>query len=323
MPRSFVALAVLAVIAISVVYNSVFTLRQNQTAAVFRFSELVRVVDEPGLHFKIPFLDSTNTQLQSVHQVSRQDIETAVRNNEPIVIDYFFTYAITDFRTLINLNGGNRPDLETKLAAAAFSSIQAEIDERSQQEILETGRQEVRDIVFADLKLEEPVYGVTIIDFRMNRVDLPDSAKEEVESSMRQEREAEVQDIRSRAEASAEIIRAEAEREAGSIVARAQQEAQAQIGLGTQLEIELKNEAFSIDPEFFSFYKRIEDILSGQGVPQGEFTISDVDAYLQAYLGFESALQKATSLSPNYTPLGPLEVSPEVQEILQTTEVPN
>ncbi len=317
MSRSLLPILISILVLFWALSSAAFTLRPNQQVAIFRFSELVRVVDQPGLHFKIPLLDSNAPYSKAVYEVSREDIEVSVRNNEPIVIDYYFTYRITDLRTLINLNNGNRPDLEIKLAAAAFSSIQADIDERSQQEILETGRQEVREMVFQELKEQEPIYGVEIIDFRMNRVDLPSSAKQEVENSMRQEREAEVEDIRSRANASATIIRAEADRQAGLIVARAQQEAQAQIGFGTQLEIQLKNEAFSIDPEFFTFYKRVEEILSGEQIPQGRFTVSDVDTFLQDFLGYNQALTKAQSLSATYTPLGPIEVGPEVEEILQ------
>ena len=317
MSRFLIPILLVVLLALWVVFSAAFTLRPNQQVAVFRFSELVRVVDRPGLHFKIPLLDNNALFSKAVYEVSREDIEVAVRNNEPIVIDYYFTYRITDLRTLISLNNGNLPDLETKLAAAAFSSIQADIDERSQQEILEAGRQEVREVVFQELKEQEPIYGVEIIDFRMNRVDLPSSAKQEVENSMRQEREAEVEDIRSRANASAAIIRAEADRQAGLIVARARQEAQAQIGLGTQLEIQLKNEAFSIDPEFFTFYKRVEEILSGAQIPQGRFTVADVDTFLQEFLGYNQALGKAQGLNAFYEPLRPIEVSPEVEDILQ------
>ena len=322
MNRALIPAVVLGLVAIWLAANATFTLRPNQQVAISRFSELVRVVDRPGLHFKIPLLETRRPFLRSVYEVSRENIETAVRNNEPIVIDYYFTYRITDLRTMINLIGGEqgaKSNLETRLAAAAFSSIQADIDERSQQEILESGRQEVRDVVFAELKTQEPIYGVEIIDFRMNRVDLPSSAKQEVEESMRQEREAEVEDIRSRANASADIVRAEAARQAGLIVARAEQEAQATIGLGTQLEIQLKNEAFSVDPQFFTFYKRVEEILSGEQIPRGRFTVADVDAFLQDFLGYSAALRQAEDLSPVYEPLGPIEVSAEVAEILQPT----
>lgn len=310
------------VVAIFVAFNaSTYTLNPGQQAMVFRFNELVHEEQAQGLHFKVPFIDNENIIGAYVYEYDGEEGTFLALNAEPIVVDYYITYQIKNLRTFQEQVGGSVTRLQELIKQGTVTAIQANINNRSQSSILAEGRDEMRSQVFDRLRNLETQYGIALLDFRINRVDLPEQTKETVEASMIQERNAEREDILTNATATAAIIRAEAQRNAAKITDEANQQAQALIGLGTREEIVLKDQGFGVDPAFFTFYKRVEQILERQGIPTGQFLVSDVDTYLGEFLGFDAALASAKRLPNAFTPLDPLTVSEELQETLDDINI--
>ena len=300
-----------------VLFNaSTYTLTPGQQAMVFRFNELIHEEQDEGLHFKIPLIDEVRLIGAFVYEYDGEAGTFLALNAEPIVVDYYITYQIKNLRTFQEQVGGSIPRLQDLLRQGTVTAIQANINNRSQASILAEGRDEMRSQVFERLRDLESQYGIDLIDFRVNRVDLPEQTKAEVEASMIQERNAEREDILTNATATAAIIRAEARRNAAKITDEANQQAQALIGTGTREEIILKDQGFGVDPNFFTFYKRVEQILEGEDIPSGQFLVSNVDRYLGDFLGFDAALRSARTLPQTFTPLEPLTLSDELQTTL-------
>lgn len=305
--------------------NATYTLNPGTQAMVFRFNQLIHEERRPGLHFKVPLIDEVRRLGAFVYEYDGDDQTFLALNAEPVVVDYYVTYRIRNLRSFQEQVAGRVSRFEELLREAAVSAIQANINNRSQSSILAEGREDMRVLVFNALRSLEGQYGIVLEDFRINRVDLPEPTLQEFEQSMIQERVAEKEDILTNANATATIIRAEAERNAARITDEANQRAQALIGLGTREEIVLKDQGFGIDPQFFTFYKRVEEILEGDGIPQGRFLVSDVDTFLGDFLGFDQALAAASALPARvFEPLGPLQISEELQLTLDdvSTAIP-
>lgn len=316
MTRALSIFGVAVVVALAIFNTSTYTLNPGQQVMVFRFNELIHEEQRPGLHFKAPIVDEVRKFGAFVYDYDGDEGTFLALNAEPIVVDYYITYRITNLRVFQEEVAGSIARLEDNLKNVTVTAIQATINNRSQATILAEGREEMRVHVFERLLAVDDIYGVTLVDFRINRVDLPEQTKTEVEASMIQERNAEREDILTNATARSAIIRAEAVRDAAKITDEANQKAQALIGLGTREEIVLKDQGFGIDPDFFTFYKRVEQILEGDGLPSGRFIVSDVDAYLGKFLGFDEALSSAKRQVGVFEPLVDLELSAELQETL-------
>ncbi len=316
MIRTLITLCIGLFAALMVFNTSTYTLNPGQQAMVFRFNELVHEEKASGLHFKVPLIDEVRKIGAFVYEYDGDAGTFLALNAEPIVVDYYITYQIIDLRKVQEQVGASVQLLQDRLRDGTVTAIQANINNRSQASILAEGREEMRAQVFDRLLGLEDQYGISLVDFRINRVDLPEQTKAEVEASMIQERNAEREDILTNANATADIIRAEAVRNAAKITDEANQQAQALIGLGTREEIVLKDQGFGIDPAFFTFYKRVEQILEGDGIPTGKFIVSDVDSYLGDFLGFDAALSSASRQRGSFAPLDDLAVSPGLQATL-------
>ena len=314
--RTLITIGVAAFVALVLFNASTYTLKPNEQAMVFRFNELIHEEQAEGLHFKVPFIDEVRKLGAFVYEYDGDDGTFLALNAEPIVVDYYITYQIQDLRRFQEQVGASLGRLQELLKQGTVTAIQANINNRSQSSILAEGREEMRNQVFTRLSVLEDQYGISIVDFRINRVDLPEQTKAEVEASMIQERNAEREDILTNATATAAIIRAEAQRNAAKITDEARQQAQALIGLGTREEIILKDAGFGIDPAFFTFYKRVEQILEDEGLPQGQFLVSDVDTFLQDFLGYDEALTASRTLSRNFAQLEDLQISEDLQATL-------
>ena len=319
--RSLFSFAILFAFS-SILFNaSTYTLNLGQQAMVFRFNELVHEEQREGLHFKLPFIDEVKVLGAYVYELDGKSGTFLALNAEPIVVDYYITYQIKDLQRFQEQVAGSVTRLQELLEQGSVTAIQENIDDRSQASILAEGREEMRLQVYENLLGLENQYGIALVDFRVNRVDLPEQTKAEVEASMIQERTAEKEDILTNATARATIIEAEAERNAARITDQAARQAQALIGMGTREEIALKDQGFGIDPDFFTFYKRVEQVLEGSGLPSGQFVVSDVDAYLGEFLGFDRALASAQRLPADFAPLQELGFSPEMQAMIDAPDL--
>lgn len=316
--RALVGTLIAIFVAFVVFINATYTLNPGTQAMVFRFNQLIDQQQDPGLHFKLPLVDEVRKVGAFVYEYDGDDQTFLALNAEPVVVDYYITYRIVDLGAFQKQVAGSVSRLEDLLRQAAVTSIQTSINSRSQTSILAEGREEMRVQVFDSLRALQSQYGISLQDFRVNRVDLPEVTKKEFEESMIQERVAEKEDILTRASADARKIRAEAQRNAAQITEQARQRAQALIGLGTREEIVLKDQGFGTDPTFFTFYKRVEEILEGKGIPQGQFVVSDVDSYLRDFLGYDAALLSARSLPAGFSPLEDLTISKELQATLDS-----
>ena len=265
-----VVLAVIGmVIAVAgvVAYASMFTVHQTQQALVLQFGNPIRAVSEPGLHFKMPFVQNVEYYDRRILDLDPPVQEVILADQKRINVDAFARYKIVDplefrKRSVTNANFlqvfGNRLNAE----------IRAEIGKILLGDMLTEKRAQVMGIITRQMKAQAAEFGTEVVDVRIGRTDLPDETAQAVFNRMRSDRVAHAAKLRAEGEEQKLKIQALADRDRTIILADAQRESEILRGQGEGERNRILGEAFSRDIEFFDFYRSME----AYGVALGEGT---------------------------------------------------
>lgn len=238
---------------------SLFVVDQRQNAIVFRLGEVVRVVTEPGLHWKVPLLDNTrffDTRILTIDSSEPQRFLTSEKKN--VLVDLFVKWRITDVRDYYVSVGGDEARARTRLLQTINDSLRAEFGNRTVHEVVSGERGEIMELMRARANEDAQKIGVQVLDVRMKRVDLPQEVSESVYRRMEAERKRVANELRSTGFAESEKIRADADRQREIILAQAYRDAQRLKGEGDAKATAIHAEAYKADPEFYSFYRSLD-----------------------------------------------------------------
>lgn len=238
-------------------YSTLFTVRQTQYALVLRLGKALAPIEEPGLHFKAPFIDSViyfdkwvldvDLPVQNLLSSDRQNLE----------VDAFLRYRITDplkfFQVAKTKEGAN-----DRLTSFVNASLRNVLASATRDAIVRTDRAKLMEAIQHEVEPIAKSMGVELVDLRLTRVDLPNVNSQAVFERMRKEREQEAADIRARGQQEAVTLRAKAEREATITVAEANKTAEQLRGQGDAEKNRILAEAYSSDEDFFRFYRSMQ-----------------------------------------------------------------
>ena len=267
-------LVVIAIVAVIIGYSALFTVPQTQQALVVRLGQPVGApITEPGLHVKMPLIDS-------VIYVDKRilDLETSARPSTPassrhgqvviaadqqqFVVDAFARYRIHDalrfYQTLVTLTRANS-QLETLLESA----LRRVLGEATLMHVVRDERAALMAKVRDQLGREAQAYGITIIDVRIKRADLPDQNSAAVIQRMQTERQREAAEYRAQGKQRGQEISAKADRDVTVIIADATSTAEQTRGQGDAERNRIFAEAFGKDPDFFAFYRSMQAYEAG------------------------------------------------------------
>jgi membrane protease subunit HflC len=237
-----VALFALLVVLI-VAYSSVFTVDMTEQALVVRLGDPVRVVTDPGLHFKAPFVDTVIPIDKRILDLENPSQEVIASDQKRLVVDAFARYRIKNalqfYQSVGSIQAANIQ--LTTLLNASLRRVLGEV----------TFIQVVRD----QLDHEAGGYGIQVVDVRIRRADLPEQNSQAVYQRMQTERQREAAEFRAQGGQKAQEIRSNADREATVIVAEANSTAERVRGEGDGERNRLFAEAYGQDPDFFAFYR--------------------------------------------------------------------
>ncbi len=220
---------VLLIAALFVGLNSLYVVRENEYGYVTRFSEMIDIVEEPGLHVKAPFLDEVRTipSYQMLYDIPPSEVTTA--DKKMLVIDNFAVWQISDPAKYMRTVNGSQSQMESRISASVYSAIKNEFGRLMRDEIINTDSSSVEQVAIrvtgtVDQMMQED-YGVSIRAIEIKRTDLPTENAESVYARMISDREKiaasyladgnlEAAKIRNNADKQAATIRAEAEAQA-------------------------------------------------------------------------------------------------------------
>jgi membrane protease subunit HflC len=254
-----VATVVVLLILFFVFLSTVFVVQQRQFAIVFALGEVKRVIDEPGLHFKLPppfqnviFMDKRILTFDA----PTDRFITAEKKN--ILVDTYVKWRITDPRLFFVSFGGEERRAEDRISQIVKAALNEEITKRTVREVISGERGKVMSSIQKNVENEAQDIGVDIVDVRLKRVDYVDQIKNSVYERMKAERARVANELRSTGAAESEKIRADADRQRTVILAEAYREAEVIRGEGDAKASQIYNGAFGQNPEFFKFYRSLE-----------------------------------------------------------------
>jgi membrane protease subunit HflC len=253
----FSFLIVLGIAAAVLAYFSLFTVHQTQRAMVLQLGSVQKVIDEPGLHFKIPFVQNVVYFDKKLLEVDLPSREIIIAGKKRIVIDAFARYKITEPLKFYQ-NIGSRRQFDSRLFDFVNASFRQILSGASLDDIVRDKRQELMDDVTKVVKEQVKPFGVDVVDVRLKRADLPKQLEENVYTRMKRERQQEAATYRAEGEEESIKIRAEADRTVIELKAEATRKSEIIRGEGDAERNGVFAEAFNRDPKFFAFYRSMQ-----------------------------------------------------------------
>jgi len=258
--------------------NSVFVVDLRERALVKQFGEIVSTEFTPGLHFKLPFVQSVQTFDGRMLTLDNQTENFLTLEKKNVKVDFFVKWRIADTGTYYRATGGDESVAMDRLAANVNRGLRDQFASRTIQQALSSARGETTKALEATVVEIKSGLGIDIVDVRVKRIDFPDDVREKVYERMRAERTRTATELRAKGAEQAEKIRAEADRGATVMVADAYGNAERTRGEGDARAAEIYAKAYGQDPEFYRFYRSLlayRDSMRGKDVlvlePDSEF----------------------------------------------------
>ncbi|MGB0683949.1 MAG: protease modulator HflC [Magnetovibrionaceae bacterium] len=257
-------------------YGALFTVHQASQALVLQFGNPVRVEQDPGLKFKMPFIQNVEFYDRRILDLDPASQEIILADQKRVNVDAFLRFKITDpleFRKRAVTLANFRNIFGGRLNAA----VREEVGKVLLGDMLTAKRADVMRQITDQMKNEAPAFGVEVVDVRIGRTDLPDTTAQAVYNRMRSDRIAQAAKLRAEGEEQRQRIEAGADRQRVFIVAEAEKQAQILIGEGEGAKNRILAEAYGKDPDFFDLYRTLQaygEALPGSSVvlsPDSEF----------------------------------------------------
>jgi membrane protease subunit HflC len=305
-----IAGGVAAILVAVLAWASLFTVHQTQQAIVMQFGDPKRVISEPGLNAKLPFIQNVTYYEKRILDLDPPVERMLLADQKPLNVDSFARYEITDplrfyqaARTEGNLRGN--------LGAIINASLRSVLGNVNLASILSDERDDIMARVQDEVNREAERFGVRIVDLRIGRTDLPEEVSEAVYSRMRSEREREAAEFRAQGREEAQRIRASADREATVIRAEAQRESDIIRGRGEARRTEVLSNAYGSDENFFAFYRSMQAYENSinQGQAQNSYLVlsTEQNAFFNMFGkgAMENELREAGRQTTDGPALGP------------------
>ncbi len=239
------------------VLSSAFTVDQRQTAVIFQFGEAMRVVKEPGLHFKIPFIQKTLFFDNRIINIDAEAKEVTASDGKRIIVDAFAKFKVVDtvnfYKTVNNLQG-----IKIRLNKILESEMRKVIGRVELTQLLSSSRRGIIEQIRDNVNIEAKKFGIDVIDVQILRADLPKENSAAIYSRMQTEREKEARQIRAEGQEEADRISSRADKESKIILADAYMKSEIIKGEGDATAAKIFNDAFSKDPDFYNFYRHLQ-----------------------------------------------------------------
>ncbi len=253
-PGLLLIVAVAVLVVGFLIDSATFRVHQTEQVLVLQFGKPVRVVTEPGLEFKIPFVQQVERLDNRILGLDAPAEEIIASDQKRLVVDSFVRYKITGALQFFQAVGNERVARQ-RLNAILVSSLRRVLGEVPLSVVLTGERAELMINIRDQVNAEAIGLGVEVVDVRIKRADLPEANSQAIYARMNTEREREAREFRARGAEIGLRIRARADRERTVLLAEAERESQVIRGEGDGTKNKIFAEAYGRDPEFFNFYR--------------------------------------------------------------------
>jgi membrane protease subunit HflC len=276
--RLLAVIGVVLVVAGILAMSSFFIVDQTEQALVLQLGQPRRVIREPGLWIKRPFIENVIDYDNRVLDFEPPHEEVIVSDQKRLVADTYTRYRIVN-PLLFYQTVGSEAGVRARLSALVSGSLRRVLGSVTLSDILSNKRAAIMAQIRDDVAEQAKPFGIEVVDVRLRRADLPEENSQAIYARMQSEREQQARQYRGEGAEAAQNVRANAERERTVILAEAQRDAQRVRGDGDAQSIKTYADAFGQDKEFFAFYRSLQayrDALNGKDTsfvltPEGNF----------------------------------------------------
>ena len=246
-------LVVLGVVA----YGSLFVVQEINQAIVLQFGDPKKIITKPGLNFKIPFIQNVVYLDRRVLNLDNPPEEVIAADQKRLIVDAFARFKIVD-PLKFYISVGNERVARSRLATIINSRIRSVLGTQELATLLSTDRAVHMGTIQNDVNTEAQNFGITIVDVRIKRADLPPANSEAIYARMQTERQREAKEFRAQGAEMAAKITSTADKEVTVILAEANKQSEIMRGEGDGKRNKIFANAFGRDPQFFSFYRAMQ-----------------------------------------------------------------
>lgn len=251
--------AVTLVVVVFLLSLTLFTVDQRQAAIVFQLGGISSIKKDPGLYFKLPFVQNVrlfDTRVLTLNTADAERFITSEKKN--VLVDYYVKWRIQDVERFFVSFAGDERRAVNRLQQTVNDGMRAEFGRRTVHDVVSGNRDTIMAELTKSADADARRFGVEVTDVRIKRVDLPTEVSESVYRRMEAERKRVANELRSTGAAEAEKIRADADRQREVIIAEAYRDAQRIKGEGDGRAAAIYGRAFSKNPDFYAFYRSME-----------------------------------------------------------------
>jgi membrane protease subunit HflC len=238
--------------------STLFTVHQTEQVLVTQFGRPVRVITTPGLHAKIPFIQTVNSFDRRLLDFAMPGEEIILGDQRRLIVDTFTRFRIVDPLQYYQTVGFGEGAIRARLNSISSSALRRVLGSEPLLSVLSADRTRIATTIRNQVNEEARRFGIEVTDVRLRRADLPEENTQAILSRMQSERERVAREARAEGAEQAARIRAGAERERVVIVAEAQAQSDILRGQGEQEAIAIYAEAFQRDPQFFAFWRTMQ-----------------------------------------------------------------
>ena len=263
--------------------GSVYVVREDQTAMVLNLGKVVRADIKPGLHFKVPLLETVRVFDRRFQVLDTAPARYFTAEQKDVRVDFFAIGHISDTQAYYRATGGDARNADARLAPIITDSLRNQINSRTLQQLVSGDRSELIANQLTAINEAVQTLGMQIIDLRIKQIDLPTDSQviTDVYERMRAQRKQEAAKLRAEGEEQSLTIRAQADRESTVLVAEAERDAQQLRGEGDAQAASIYGKAGSADPAFYAFYRSLEAYRGSMTDGNGVIVLDKNDPFLQ------------------------------------------
>ncbi len=238
-------------------YQSLFIVQEINQAIVLQFGDPKKIITKPGLNFKLPFIQNVAYLDRRVLNLDTPPEEVIAADQKRLIVDAFARFRIVD-PLKFYISVGNENVARSRLATIINSRIRGVLGTQNLATLLSIDRSKHMATIQNDVNIEAQNFGITIVDVRIKRADLPQANSEAIFKRMQTEREREAKEFRAQGAEIAAKITSTADKEVTVILATANKQSEIMKGEGDGARNRIFAEAFGRDPEFFGFYRAMQ-----------------------------------------------------------------
>lgn len=237
---------------------SAYTVDQRERVILFTWGKIKQVNVEPGLHFKVPFVQNIRRLDGRILTLDAQPEHFLTSEKKNVIVDFFVKWRIDDVAQFYTATRGQESVAQNRLLQILKDGLRNEFAKRTILEVISGERSKIMVSIHETSNSQAKELGVEVVDVRISRIDFSEKNSESVYKRMRAERARIAKEFRATGAEAAERIRASADKDRTIIVAEAYKESQIVRGAGDAQAADIYAVAYSGDPEFYSFYRSLE-----------------------------------------------------------------